>query len=284
MSPVDFAVNFLQKYVPSLYRSAGLEYGSTMNCTYQEYLFQVRTYRLTMSGGGGAYCSLNVRGRGAIEIYPAYVKSSSDSYGGATTDSAHYAPVLDENNTIVVHADGLVNGTLTYVQVVAPSGLGLQHTSVLLPRDSQKCSYEYYAPVPFFCSYEIRDFAVKTQLPFKFSADYAQVAAMTLADSAQGGFSFNAAEHTFDNVQMLLSNLTFLDRPGQNVTSAMQLTINSYGSANQGYRPSARHLLVYVTNNNPTDADPGALLYSIRRQGLYQIAIVTVDLVSFIIA
>ncbi|KAK5985034.1 hypothetical protein GCK32_015603 [Trichostrongylus colubriformis] len=213
MSPVDFSVNFLQQYLPSLYRSAGLEYGGTTNCTYQEYLFQVEhslyeftveyyhpivnppvlitltdpagdyislppnliasdtnylgvikvndtgavragTYRLTMSGGGGSYCSMNIRGRGAIEIYPAYVRSSSDSYGGATNDNAHYAPVLDENNTIVVHADGLVNGTLTYVQVVAPGGLGLQHTSVLLPRDAKKCSYEYYAPVSFFCSYE----------------------------------------------------------------------------------------------------------------------------------
>ncbi|KAK5975821.1 VWFA domain-containing protein, partial [Trichostrongylus colubriformis] len=250
----------------------------------------------------------------------------------------------DENNTIVVHADGLVNGTLTYVQVVAPGGLGLQHTSVLLPRDTKKCSYEYYAPVSFFCSYEqyiiivygtdsqgatfrrkyltncvstrppplparptcdlsevtqdllfvldssqqnadsentfksIRNFAVQTQLPFRFSADYAQVAAMTLADTAQGGFSYNAAEHSFDNVQMLLSNLTYLGRPGQNVTSAMQLTISSYGSTNQGYRKPARHLMVYVTSSNPTDDDPASLLYAIRRQGLYQIAIVTLNL------
>ncbi|XGW32425.1 hypothetical protein V3C99_017180 [Haemonchus contortus] len=402
MSPVDFAVNFLQKYLPSLYRSAGLENGGTMDCTYQEYLFQVEhslyeftieyyhpitnppvlitltdpagdyiplppnliasdtnylgiiqvndtgavragTYRLTMSGAGGSFCNMNIRGRGAIEIYPAYVRTSSDSYGGATNDNAHYAPVLDESNTIVVHADGLVNGTLSYVQVVAPAGGGLQHTSVLLPRDSSQCSFEYYAPVPFFCSYEqyiiiiygidsqgatfrrkyltncvstrppptppaptcdlsavtqdmlfildssqqnadsesvfksVRDFAVKTQLPFRFSTDYAQVAAMTLADTAQGGFSYNAPENSFDNIQMLLMNLTYLGRPGQNVTSAMQLTINSYGSANQGYRSSARHLMVYVTYSNPTDEDPAGLLYSLRRQGLYQVAIVTVN-------
>lgn len=28
----------------------------------------------------------------------------------------------------------------------------------------------------------------------------------------------------------------------------MQLAINSYSTANQGYRASARHLIVYVTN------------------------------------
>ncbi|WKY16537.1 hypothetical protein Q1695_001300 [Nippostrongylus brasiliensis] len=402
MSPVDFAVNFLQQYLPSLYQSEGLEYGIA-NCTYQELLFQVEhvmyefsieyyhpivdppamvtltdpagdsvplppnliasttnylavikvndtgairagTYRLTMTGGGGSYCNMNIRGRSAVEIYPAYVRSTDDAHGGATTDNSHYAPVLDENNTIVVHANNLVDGSLTYVQVIAPGGVGLQHTSVLLPRDSKSCSFEYYAPVPFVCSYEqyivivygqdylgatirrkfvtncvstrpvapppeptcdmtavkqdtlfiidsslnnansegiftsLRDYAVKVQLPFQFSPSYSQVAAITLADTAQGGFSFNAPEGSYDNVKMLLSNLTFLGRPGQSVTSAMQLVINSYDSENQGYRPSARHLIVYVTNTNPTDDDPASLVYTIRRQGLYQVAVVTMGL------
>ncbi|KAK6766690.1 hypothetical protein RB195_026146 [Necator americanus] len=401
MSPTDFTSNFLQQYIPSLYRTGNLEAGGSTNCTYQEYLFQVEhsmyeftidyyhpivnppvvvtltdpagdtinfppnlissdsnylgvvqvndtgavrsgTYRLTMSGAGGQYCQMYIRGRSAIEIYPAYVRTSDDSYGGATNDKAHFAPVMGENNTIVVHADGLVNGLLTYVQVVVP-GVGLLHTSTLVRRDS-RCSYEYYAPVPFVCSYEqflvivygrdplgatirrnfitncvsnrpdlppppatcdlsavqqdtlfvvdaslqnsnseanfknLRSFTIQTQLPYKFSPGYAQVAAMTLADTAQGGFSYNAPEHSFDNVQMLLSNLTFLGRPGQSVTSAMQLAISSYGSANQGYRPSAQHILIYVTSTNPTDDDPGSLVFSIRRQGLYQIAVITVGI------
>lgn len=66
-----------------------------------------------------------------------------------------FSALSDENNTIVVHADGLGDGVLTYVQVIAPGGVGLQHTSVLQRRDSAKCSFEYYAPVPFFCNYEV---------------------------------------------------------------------------------------------------------------------------------
>ncbi|KHJ90627.1 hypothetical protein OESDEN_09527 [Oesophagostomum dentatum] len=58
----------------------------------------------------------------------------------------------------------------------------------------------------------------------------------------------------------------------------MQLAINSYGSANQGYRPSASHIIVYVTSSNPTDDDPASLVYTIRRQGLYQIAVITVGI------
>lgn len=50
------------------------------------------------------------------------------------------------------------------------------------------------------------------------TAPFLQVAAMTLADTAQGGFSYNAQEDSYDNVQMLLSNLTFLGRQGQDVT------------------------------------------------------------------
>ncbi|EYC07094.1 hypothetical protein Y032_0072g685 [Ancylostoma ceylanicum] len=401
MSPIDFVMNYLQLYIPSLYRSGGLEAGGSFDCSYHEFLFQVEhgmyeftvdyyhpivdppvtitltdpagdfinlppnlissdtnylgviqvndtgavragTYRLTMSGAGGQYCQMYIRGRSSVEIYPAYVRTSDDGYGGATNDKAHFAPVMDENNTIVVHADGLGDGQLSYVQVVAPMA-GLQHTSTLVRRDS-KCSYEYYAPIPFVCSYEqflvvvygrdsmgatirrnfmtncvttrpdqppgkptcdlsavmqdtlfiidasqqnansadnfksLRSFAIQTQIPYRFSADAAQVAAMTLADTAQGGFSYNAPEHSFDNVQMLFSNLTFLGRPGQNVTSAMQLAIGSYGSANQGYRPSARHLIVYVTSANPTDDDPASLVYTIRRQGIYQISVITVGI------
>ncbi|VDM74812.1 unnamed protein product [Strongylus vulgaris] len=41
MSPTDFTVNFLQQYVPSLYRSGGLDVGGTPNCNYDEFLFQV---------------------------------------------------------------------------------------------------------------------------------------------------------------------------------------------------------------------------------------------------
>ncbi|KHJ78014.1 hypothetical protein OESDEN_22366 [Oesophagostomum dentatum] len=52
------------------------------------------TYRMTMSGAGGQYCQLNIRGRSAIEIYPAYVSSSDGSYGGTTSDKTYFAPVL----------------------------------------------------------------------------------------------------------------------------------------------------------------------------------------------
>ncbi|VDK60278.1 unnamed protein product [Cylicostephanus goldi] len=124
----------------------------------------------------------------------------------------------------------------------------------------------------------LRDFAISSQLPYRFADDTAQVAAMTLADTPKGGFSFNAPEHSFDNVQMLLSNLTFLNRAGQNLSSAMDLAITNYSTPNQGYRPSARHILIYVTSTNPTDDDPASRIYAIRRQGTYQIAIVTLGL------
>ncbi|CAJ0609897.1 unnamed protein product [Cylicocyclus nassatus] len=401
MSPTDFTMNFLQQYVPSLYRSGGLDVGGTPNCNYDEFLFQVEhgmyeftlsyyhpvvnppvavtltdpagdsislppnlissdtnylgvlrvndsgavragTYCMTMSGAGGQYCQLNIRGRSSIEIYPAYVRTSDDAWGGATNDKAHFAPVMDENNTIVVHADGLGDGILTYVQV-ANAGVGLQYTSTLMRR-SNSCSYEYYAPVPFVCTYEqnivmiygrdsmgatirrnyitncvpfrpdlpppvptcdlgavmqdtlfiidasyqnansednfksLRDFAIHSQLPYRFANDTAQVAAMTLADTPKGGFSFNAPEHSFDNVQMLLSNLTFLNKAGQNLSSAMDLAVTNYSTPNQGYRTAAKHILIYVTSTNPTDDDPASRIYAIRRQGTYQIAIVTVGL------
>ncbi|KIH65834.1 hypothetical protein ANCDUO_03837 [Ancylostoma duodenale] len=226
------------------------------------------TYRLTMTGAGGQYCQMNIRGRSSVEQYLVIVYGR-DSMGATIRRNFM-------TNCVATRPDqppGKPTCDLSEVK---------QDTLFIIDASQQNANS---------------------------TENFKSVAAMTLADTAQGGFSYNAPEHSFDNVQMLLSNLTFLGRPGQNVTrsvvfirrekltntvmvlpalllhfmrfllfSAMQLAIGSYGSANQGYRPSARHMIVYVTSANPTDDDPASLVYTIRRQGLYQISVITVGI------
>ncbi|CAD6189014.1 unnamed protein product [Caenorhabditis auriculariae] len=397
MSATDFSVNFLQKYIPTLYSSGGLA-ASTGNCTYEEVMFQVEfetyeftidyyhpsmgaitvydptgqqvilpnniinsdtnfigvvavnetgatkagTYRVVIQGGGGNTCFLSVRARSSIEIYLGFVDSSADQYQGANQDNAHYAPVVLENNTVVVHAAGLGKGVLRYVQMVAPA-YGLVHTSEMKRRDSG-CSYEWYStqpmaydydtlnviiygrdelgyyfsrrfqittvgtrpivkPPPAFCDLNavtqdtlfiidgsmkpsestfsiLKHFAAQSMQPYNYGSSLAQVAAMTLAESPQGGFSFNAGENSYDRVSGLINNLTAPGTAGQNVTAALQYVIDYYDNPAQGYRtdPNVKHLLVYITNTNPTDADPSSLVRNIKRSGLYGIIVVALDM------
>ena len=61
--------------------------------------------------------------------------------------------ILVENNTIVVHANGLGQGIVRYVQIVMP-GFGLMHTTEMRRRDAE-CSYEWYATTPFSFDYDV---------------------------------------------------------------------------------------------------------------------------------
>ncbi|ETN84473.1 lectin C-type domain protein [Necator americanus] len=249
MSPTDFTSNFLQQYIPSLYRTGNLEAGGSTNCTYQEYLFQVEhsMYEFTID----YYHPI---------VNPPVVVTLTDPAG----DTINFPPNLissDSNYLGVVQVQIILSMITLFRQIIDilyPYGIFIQappatcdlsavQQDTLFVVDASLQNSNSEANFKNVVSL-LRSFTIQTQLPYKFSPDYAQVAAMTLADTAQGGFSYNAPEHSFDNVQMLLGNLTFLGRPGQSVTSAMQLAISSYGSANQGYRPSAQHILIYVTS------------------------------------
>lgn len=58
-----------------------------------------------------------------------------------------------ETDTIVVHANGLGNGIVRYVQIVMP-GFGLQHTAEMRRRDTE-CSYEWYSTTPYNFAYDV---------------------------------------------------------------------------------------------------------------------------------
>ncbi|CAI2356606.1 unnamed protein product [Caenorhabditis sp. 36 PRJEB53466] len=300
------------------------------------------TYRIVLSGTGGNNCFATVRGRSNLEIFLGFVDSSTDGTNGATNDAAHHAPVNLENNTIVVHATGLGDGVVRYVQVVMP-GFGLMHTTEMKKRDTA-CSYEWYATTPFSFDYDhyyvivygssefgsnwkrnfyvstvgqrpplppppatcdlntvkqdtlflidsslkdsnvtftiLKQFAVQVVQPFNYVNGLAQVAALSVADKAYGGFSFNAGENSFDRVSGLLYGMPYIGVDGQNVTAGLQYVLDYYDQPSQGYRTDAdvRHLLVYVTQTNPTDADPSSLVQSIKRSGLYEIVVIALDM------
>uniref|UniRef100_A0A8R1I1U1 Uncharacterized protein n=1 Tax=Caenorhabditis japonica TaxID=281687 RepID=A0A8R1I1U1_CAEJA len=300
------------------------------------------TYRIVLSGGGGTNCFATVRGRSNLEIFLGFVDTTSDGHLGATNDAAHYAPVNLENNTIVVHANGLGHGYVSYVQIVMP-GFGLMHTTEMKKRDTE-CSYEWYSATPYSFDYDhyyviiygsseygsnwkrsfyvstigkrpvnppppatcdlsavkqdtlflidsslkdsnvtftiLKQFAVQVVQPYNYVNQLAQVAALSVADKAYGGFSFNAGENSFDRVSELLYGMQYIGVDGQNVTAGLQYVLDNYDQPSQGYRtdPDVRHLLVYVTQTNPTDADPSSLVQTIKRSGLYEIVVLSLDL------
>uniref|UniRef100_A0A1I7T995 EGF-like domain-containing protein n=1 Tax=Caenorhabditis tropicalis TaxID=1561998 RepID=A0A1I7T995_9PELO len=300
------------------------------------------TYRIVLSGTGGNNCFATVRGRSGLEIFLGFVDSASDSNNGATSDAAHHAPINLENNTVVVHANGLGAGIVRYVQIVMP-GFGLMHTTEMRRRDSE-CSYEWYATTPFSFDYDsyyviiygssefgsnwkrnfyvstvgsrpplppppancdlqsvkqdtlflidsslkdsnvtftiLKQFAVTVMQPYNYANALAQVAALSVADKAYGGFSFNAGENSFDRVSGLLYGMPYIGVDGQNVTAGLQYVLDYYDQPSQGYRPAAdvRHVLVYVTQTNPTDGDPSELVRTIKRSGLYEVVVVALDM------
>ncbi|KAF1747336.1 hypothetical protein GCK72_023798 [Caenorhabditis remanei] len=300
------------------------------------------TYRILLTGTGGNNCFATVRGRSNLEIFLGFVDSAADSNNGATIDAAHHAPINLENNTIVVHANGLGQGIVRYVQIVMP-GFGLMHTTEMRRRDAE-CSYEWYATTPFSFDYDsyyvivygssefgsnwkrnfyvstvgsrpplppppascdlqqvkqdtlflidsslkdtnvtftiLKQFAVTAMQPYNYMNGLAQVASILVYGQAQGGFSFNAGENSYDRVSGLLNNLTYIAQPGQNVTAGLQYALDYYDMPSQGYRtdPDVKHLLVYVTNTNPTDADPSELIRTMKRSGLYDVVVVALDM------
>ncbi|CAB3401138.1 unnamed protein product [Caenorhabditis bovis] len=126
----------------------------------------------------------------------------------------------------------------------------------------------------------MKQFAIQSVQPYSYANNASQVASVTVADKAQGGFSFNAGENSFDRVVELINNLEFSGVAGQNVTSGLQYVLNYYDQPSQGYRPdpSVKHVLVYVTNTNPTDPDPSLLLRTIKRSNLYDVIVIAFDL------
>ncbi|PIC16616.1 hypothetical protein B9Z55_023164 [Caenorhabditis nigoni] len=300
------------------------------------------TYRILLTGTGGNNCFATVRGRSGLEIYLGFVDSAADGNNGATVDAALHAPVNLENNTIVVHANGLGNGIVRYVQIVMP-GFGLMHTTEMRRRDTE-CSYEWYATTPYSFDYDsyyviiygssefgsnwkrnfyvstvggrptpppppancdlqavkqdtlfmidssikdtnitftiLKQFAVTSMQPYNYAQGLTQVASLMLYSQVQGGFSYNAGENSFDIVSSLVYSLPYVGLPGQNVTSGLEYALNFYSTPAQGYRSGAdiRHVLVYVTNTNPTDPDPSELIRSIKRSGLYEVVVVALDM------
>uniref|UniRef100_A0A1I7XBT9 VWFA domain-containing protein n=1 Tax=Heterorhabditis bacteriophora TaxID=37862 RepID=A0A1I7XBT9_HETBA len=123
----------------------------------------------------------------------------------------------------------------------------------------------------------LKHFAIESQLPYRFGPDATQVAAMTLADRAVKGFTFNSTEQNFENVENLLNNLTYIKKSGQNISDAFALAVQNY---NSGYRtnPDVNHLIIYITNTNPTDSDPAQAVISMKRSGTYGVAVVALDM------
>ncbi|CAI5455517.1 unnamed protein product [Caenorhabditis angaria] len=300
------------------------------------------TYRIVLNGTGGNNCYAFIRGRSNLEFYLGFVDADGDKFKGITNDNALHAPVILENNTIVLHANNLGEGTIRYAQIVSPQ-FGLVHTAEIKRRASE-CSYEFYATQPYLFDYDsywiiiygsseygsnfqrnfyvstvgsrppsppppadcdlssvkqdtlflidsslkdtnvtftlMKHFATQAVQPYSYTNNLAQVAAMSVANKPQGGFSFNAGENSYDRVAGLLTNMSYIGEAGQNVTAALQYVLDYYDQPAQGYRsdPDVRHILVYVTNTNPTDSDPSSLVSSIKRAGLYEIIIVAFDL------
>ncbi|CAJ0959371.1 unnamed protein product, partial [Mesorhabditis belari] len=97
-------------------------------------------------------CSLDLRVRSAIEIYPAFTQPS-DQYNGATNDNGHFQPLIGEQNIVLAHESTFGEGaSIQYVQIVVPNR-GLYFTSEMALR-SDSCGYEYYSTKAFECYME----------------------------------------------------------------------------------------------------------------------------------